>query len=269
MNGNTPEKEIWFAINVGGKIFHTTKTTLTSDFPDDLKLKVKTKPAAAITFGDVHVSKLGQLAVTSYHCPSQEYVMTMKFDRDPTHFQHVLNHLRGTPTVPSTPQELWAFLQEMIFYDVPLSILADDAIQCVEGKQLFPFCGEAYEKFCKTVNESPEHIDAVSITTRFAFKEYDEVKEDFDDFEHFVKSVLYEKRSILFCETVAKVMARERETVHDNYDESTNNNDDDEPIQKWNVLDPPRMDELERACHDVKMHREMKENVGHLEQRVY
>ena len=77
------------ALNVGGIMFQTRKTTLSSSS-----------------------SFLSSLVQYEY---SSDGIFV---DRDPAHFRHILNHLRGAPTYPCTVEGLEELCIEADFYSL-------------------------------------------------------------------------------------------------------------------------------------------------------
>tara|TARA_B100001063_G_C16403173_1_gene375839 strand:+ start:229 stop:555 length:327 start_codon:yes stop_codon:yes gene_type:complete len=75
-------------LDVGGVVFHTTQTTLQQ-----------------------YDSFFSGLSVAN-----DEFYF---IDRDPTHFRHVLNFLRNSPTFPMHEHELHELIQEADFYAMP------------------------------------------------------------------------------------------------------------------------------------------------------
>lgn len=83
-------------LNVGGTVFETTSSTI--DASDNFSKYVKEHPSL--------------------------------IDRDPTHFRHVLNCLRGTPTLPPTAHGVLELKIEADVYGIEaLSALAADRLR--------------------------------------------------------------------------------------------------------------------------------------------
>ena len=78
-------------LNVGGVVFATTHSTL-DQFEGFFRALVRSEGAPV---GEVFI------------------------DRDPTHFRHVLNFLRNSPTYPVRDHELVELAQEADFYNLP------------------------------------------------------------------------------------------------------------------------------------------------------
>ena len=77
-------------LNVGGVVFETTRTTL-EQYESFFKALVRSEASLDKVF----------------------------IDRDPTHFRHVLNFLRNSPTYPTRDHELVELAQEADFYGLP------------------------------------------------------------------------------------------------------------------------------------------------------
>ena len=80
MNG--PSRVV--SLNVGGTCFHTTQTTLEH--------------------------------FTYFLALYQDVAHTVFIDRDPTHFRHILNYMRGGATVPDRRQDIAELYIEADFY---------------------------------------------------------------------------------------------------------------------------------------------------------
>lgn len=81
----------YIELNVGGESFLTSRSTLTGISTSFFRALVD-------------------------HTPTQiEYFI----DRDPTHFRHILNFLRGSPTFPDSELHLFELCNEADFYNIP------------------------------------------------------------------------------------------------------------------------------------------------------
>ena len=78
-------------LRVGGAVFETTDSTLQRDDGMLARLQNEVNADANEAF----------------------------IDRDPTHFRHILNYLRGSPTFPSSENELEQLQYEADFYLLP------------------------------------------------------------------------------------------------------------------------------------------------------
>lgn len=58
-------------------------------------------------------------------------------DRDPTHFRHILNFLRGTPSFPDTASQIKELSNEADFYSIPQLVgLAEQQIALVQRESV-------------------------------------------------------------------------------------------------------------------------------------
>ena len=78
-------------LNVGGQEFLTSRTTLS------------------------RVTDCFFRALVEHDPTQNEYFI----DRDPTHFRHILNFMRGSPTFPDSELYLQELCQEADFYNLP------------------------------------------------------------------------------------------------------------------------------------------------------
>tara|TARA_B110001450_G_scaffold245030_1_gene257717 strand:+ start:735 stop:1235 length:501 start_codon:yes stop_codon:yes gene_type:complete len=81
----------YIELNVGGEKFVTSRSTLTS------------MPTSFFR------------ALIDHTDTQPEYFI----DRDPTHFRHILNFLRGSPTFPDSELHLFELCNEADFYNMP------------------------------------------------------------------------------------------------------------------------------------------------------
>lgn len=86
--GMQSDDDAWVEVNVGGERFATTLRTL------------RTREGYLKGIVDPGVDG------------------AVRVDRDPTHFRHVLNHLRGSNTFPHSLEELDALRHEATFYSL-------------------------------------------------------------------------------------------------------------------------------------------------------
>ena len=85
--------EMVVTLNVGGTRFMTTMSTM---------------QLQRDTYFD-------GLVRTAQHVEDHEHFV----DRDPSHFRHVLNFMRGTPSLPATTHEVDELSREADFYGMP------------------------------------------------------------------------------------------------------------------------------------------------------
>eukprot|EP01127_Copromyxa_protea_P011897 TRINITY_DN3046_c0_g1_i2.p1 TRINITY_DN3046_c0_g1~~TRINITY_DN3046_c0_g1_i2.p1 ORF type:complete len:156 (+),score=36.80 TRINITY_DN3046_c0_g1_i2:353-820(+) len=113
-----PKKKTWITLNVGGKTFMSTTSTLMSKPNSVFSLMLESEePSAQEAFqalDEVEREKLQQ-KMNKWGVKGEEY----RFDRDPVYFQPVLNYLRTNKLFYSNNCSLQGLLEEAKFYELP------------------------------------------------------------------------------------------------------------------------------------------------------